>query len=78
MASIFISFAHTDDYAAKAISMFLRDLGEVFGEEAKAFRSSDRRALIAGEDWMARIKAELKTTKVLVSMITRKSTEDHG
>jgi hypothetical protein len=75
MASVFISFTHTDDFAAKAMSKFLQDLREVFGDDADAFRSSDRNVIYAGENWIDRIIKELETTKVLISMLSPKSIE---
>ena len=67
MAHIFISFIHEEEYAAKLMSRFLR---HQFGDDVDTFRSSDQNAIYAGEEWMARIFQELKTTKVLISMLS--------
>jgi hypothetical protein len=49
------------------MSNFLREL---FGEDVDTFRSSDQNAIYAGKEWMARIFEELKTAKVLISMLS--------
>jgi hypothetical protein len=70
VADIFISFTHKDDAVAKAVSKFLR---EIFGDDADAFRSSDRNTIYAGENWIDRIIKELETTKVLISLFSLES-----
>jgi hypothetical protein len=67
MAAIFISFIHEEEYEAKLMGTFLQQL---FGEDVDTFRSSDQNAIYAGEEWMARVFEELKTAKVLISMLS--------
>jgi len=67
VATIFISFIHEEEAAAKLMSTFLLEL---FGEDLDTFRSSDQNAIYAGEEWMARIFKELKAAKVLISMLS--------
>jgi hypothetical protein len=67
MASIFMSFIHEEESAARALSFFIR---HVFGRSIDTFMSSDKNTIYAGEDWMRRIFDELKTTKVLLSLLS--------
>jgi TIR domain len=67
MASVFMSFIHEEESAAKLVHDFIR---HIFGPTIDTFISSDKNAIYAGEDWMNRIFEELKTTKVLVSMLS--------
>ena len=70
MASIFMSFIHEEESAAKHVHDFIR---QILGQSIDTFISSDRNAIYAGEDWMERIFEELGTTKVLVSMLSPSS-----
>jgi hypothetical protein len=67
MATVFMSFIHEEELAAKLVHDFIR---HVFGQTIDTFISSDKNAIYAGDDWMNRIFEELKTTKVLVSMLS--------
>lgn len=67
MAAIFISFIHEENYEAKLMSRFIQEL---FGGDVDVFRSSDQGTIYAWEDWMKRIFEELKTAKVLISMLS--------
>jgi hypothetical protein len=67
MASVFMSFIHEEESTATATRSFLK---EILGDSIDTFQSSDQNAIYAGEDWMARIFAELKDAKVLLSMLS--------
>ena len=67
MASIFMSFIHEEETAANTLSFFIR---RIFGHSIDTFMSSDKNAIYAGEDWMKRIFDELKTTKILLSVLS--------
>jgi hypothetical protein len=67
MASVFMSFIHEEESAAKHVHDFIH---QILGQTINTFISSDKNAIYAGEDWMKRILDELKTTKVLVSMLS--------
>jgi len=67
MASVFMSFIHEEESAAKHVHDFIH---QILGPTIDTFISSDKNAIYAGEDWMNRIFEELKTTKVLVSMLS--------
>jgi hypothetical protein len=62
-----MSFIHEEESAARALSFFIR---HIFGHSIDTFMSSDKNAIFAGEDWMKRIFEELKTTKILVSILS--------
>jgi hypothetical protein len=67
MASIFMSFIHEEESAASTLSFFIR---HIFGHSIDTFMSSDKNAIFAGEDWMERVFDELKTTKILISLLS--------
>jgi hypothetical protein len=67
MESVFISFIHEEETQVRNVRGFLKT---IFGERIDAFMSSDQTAIYAGEEWMARIFEELKTAKVLISMLS--------
>ena len=67
MASVFMSFIHEEENVAKHVHDFLR---EIFNGQIDTFRSSDRSAIYAGEEWMDRIFEELKSAKVLISLLS--------
>jgi hypothetical protein len=62
-----MSFIHEEETAASTLSFFIR---HIFGHSIDTFMSSDKNAIYAGEDWMKRIFDELKTTKVLISLLS--------
>jgi hypothetical protein len=62
-----MSFIHEEEGAARAVHNFIR---KILGNSIDTFRSSDETAIYAGEEWMARIFEELKTAKVLISMLS--------
>ena len=65
MSEIFMSFIHEEEWATKFVELFIR---QVLGVDV--FRSSSDTAIYAGDDWMNRVFEELKTAKVLVSMLS--------
>ena len=67
-----MSFIHEEEWAATFVNHFIN---RVLGTGIDVFRSSDDTAIYAGEDWMARIFEELKSAKVLVSMLSPTSVE---
>jgi hypothetical protein len=67
MANIFLSFIHEEGDAALAIHNFIE---KVFDPEIGIFRSSDTATIYAGEQWMERIFHELKSAKVLISLLS--------
>ena len=69
MSSVFISFVHEDERVATALQQYL---GSNFGVH-DVFISSDQWKVYAGEDWLARIKAELQSARVVVLMLSRRS-----
>ena len=70
MASIFMSFIHEEESVAITVKVFTH---RILGHSVDTFMSSDKNAIYAGEDWMARIFEELETTKVLVSLLSPSS-----
>jgi hypothetical protein len=67
MASLFMSFIHDEVQEATFVRRFIHN---ALSSPVDSFMSSDRSAIYAGEDWMARIFKELEETKVLVSMLS--------
>jgi hypothetical protein len=67
MASVFMSFIHEEESAAKHVHDFIH---LILGPTIDTFISSDKNEIYAGDDWMKRIFEELGTTKVLVSMLS--------
>jgi hypothetical protein len=67
VAAIFMSFIHEEEASARHVNYFIN---RVLGYGIETFMSSDETAIYAGEDWMSRIFEELKTAKVLVSMLS--------
>jgi|WetSurMetagenome_2_1015567.scaffolds.fasta_scaffold179536_2 hypothetical protein len=72
MASIFVSFIHEEEQGARTLDFFIR---RIFGHTIDTFMSSDKNAIYAGEDWMKRIFNELKTTKILISLLSPASVD---
>lgn len=67
MASIFMSFIHEEELQVLQVRLFIHS---VLGHQVESFMSSDRSIIYAGEDWMAKIFGELKSAKVLLSMLS--------
>jgi hypothetical protein len=65
-----MSFIHEEQAVAHHVRKFIH---AVMGNSIESFMSSDEEAIYAGEDWMGRIFEELKTAKVLISMLSKKS-----
>jgi hypothetical protein len=70
MASVFVSFIHEEELIAGTVLSFLR---EIFGDEVEIFLSADRTTIYAGDNWIDEILSALKSTKVLVSVLTPES-----
>jgi len=69
MADIFISFIHEEQQVAEALQ---RVIQESYTRQ-KIFISSDRWQLLAGEDWLQRIRQELASAKVVVLLLSEQS-----
>jgi hypothetical protein len=67
-----MSFIHEEEWAATFVNHFI---SEVLGPGIDVFRSSSDSAIYAGDDWMMRIFEELKTAKLLVSMLSPASVQ---
>lgn len=67
MADIFMSFIHEEGLVAEAVQDFIEEL---FGLSISIFRSSEERAIYAGDDWMKKMIIELSTAKILISMLS--------
>ena len=72
MGNIFVSFIHEEEFAAGLMRAFLH---EVFSEKIDVFLSADQTTIYAGDDWMKRIVSELKSTKVLLSILSHESVQ---
>lgn len=72
MATIFISFIHEEGKYAEAVQAFIT---QILGTEAKPFLSSDQMQVYAGEKWLERIMDELKTAKIVILMLSKKSVQ---
>jgi hypothetical protein len=70
MADVFISFVHEDVNVAEAVQSVLQHelkLGN------RVFMISDQYQVHAGEDWLARIRAEIHTSKIVLLMMSKRS-----
>jgi hypothetical protein len=72
MAEVFISFIHDETGYAKAVNAFLR---QIFDATIQPFMSSDQLQVYAGEKWLERIMDELKTAKVVILMLSKRSVQ---
>jgi hypothetical protein len=72
VAGIFISFIHEEGKYAEAVQAFIT---QILGTEAKPFLSSDQMQVYAGEKWLERIMDELKTAKIVILMLSKKSVQ---
>jgi hypothetical protein len=68
VATIFISYTHKDEASAKLIKKFLN---KRFENEVTIFLACDPIDISPGEKWLPRILEELKTTKVLIALLSR-------
>jgi hypothetical protein len=69
MAQVFLSFIHEEQDWADQVHRFVGWVLPGVG----SFLSSDRNAILAGEDWMERIFKELEQSKVLLSLLSPQS-----
>src|SRR5262245_25903364 len=72
MAEVFISFVHEDQRIATAVQHCLTQNLRL---TERAFLSSDTFQVVAGEDWLARIKHELSSAKVVLVMLSKRSVD---
>jgi len=70
MAQIFISFIHEEEPYASCLQSFIQ---AAFGFRVRAFLSTDKWAIYAGESWLDRIVQELQEAKVVVAMLSPES-----
>lgn len=75
MAKVFISFIHEDERVADAVKRLIENKFGRSLEHGDVFLSSDRWTLRHGENWMDRIKRELKECGVVVSLLSKRSIE---
>jgi hypothetical protein len=75
MAKVFISFIHEDERVADAVKRLIENKFGKALEHGDVFLSSDRWTLRHGENWMDRIKRELKECGVVVSLLSKRSIE---
>jgi hypothetical protein len=75
MARVFISFVHEDERVANAVKRIIENKFGTSLKQGDVFLSSDRWTLQHGENWMDRIKRELKECGVVVSMLSKRSIE---
>lgn len=71
MAAIFISFIHEEQAVAAAVQRLLR--AHLRGENA--FLSADEWQIFAGQQWLDRIKEELRPARVVILMLSPRSVE---
>lgn len=70
MSDVFISFIHEEGETAAAVQTFVN---QMLGGQAKAFLSSDKFQVYAGENWLDRILEELEAAKVVLLILSEKS-----
>jgi hypothetical protein len=70
MADIFISFIHEESETAEALQRFVN---QMLSGQAKAFLSSDKFQIYAGELWLERIFKELSAAKVVLLLLSERS-----
>ena len=69
MADIFISFIHEEGEIAEALQAFINESYQ----SQKVFLSSDQWQVFAGEDWLQRIRDELKSARVVILLLSKRS-----
>lgn len=70
MAQVFISFVHEDERVAAAVQSYLAShlaLGD------SVFMISNQYQVVAGEDWLRRIRQELSSARVVLLMMSARS-----
>jgi hypothetical protein len=70
VADVFISFIHEEGETAEAVQRFVN---QMLSGQAKAFLSSDKFQVYAGELWLERILEELKLAKVVLLILSERS-----
>jgi hypothetical protein len=70
MADVFISHIHEEALIATAVQRYLQD---TLKRETNIFPSSDQWQVLAGENWLARIKRELQSATVVILLLSHQS-----
>jgi len=70
MADIFISFIHEEVDVADGVRDFL---GKKLADNTKVFLSADKWTVLAGEDWLKRVKNELTSARIVVLILSEDS-----
>lgn len=71
MADVFLSFIHEQQSVAVAVQKLLQDNLK----ERKIFLSADVWQVLAGENWLDRIKEELSSAKVVILLLSKLSVD---
>lgn len=69
MAKVFISHASEDKLVADAVR---RELANRLSLSGEVFMSSDPAQMVAGENWFTRIEAEIRSSDVVILMLSRR------
>jgi hypothetical protein len=70
MAKVFVSFVHEDEQVARAVQKSIEYELQIFQQ---VFIISDTAQVIAGTDWLDRIRTELNAAQVVVLMLSARS-----
>jgi hypothetical protein len=70
MARVFISFVHEDERIADGLRRIIED---DLGLRGEVFIGSDPMQLLAGQDWLNRIREELSSAEVVLVMLSARS-----
>lgn len=70
MTDVFISFVHEDKAIAEAVK---RILEYELRPQVKVFMTTDQSQMLAGDDWLKRIKEELTRASIVMLMMSRRS-----
>src|SRR5438128_1738843 len=68
MADVFISHIHEEQAQAKALQTYL-----FYRMQATSFLASNVWDLVGGEDWLARIRKELRGCRMMLSLLSSQS-----
>jgi TIR domain len=72
MAEIFISYVHEDQMVAEAAKVIIETDLKLDGQ---VFIISDQGQVMAGEEWLVRIKKELSAAKIVILMLSKRSVQ---
>jgi hypothetical protein len=70
MSDVFISFIHEEGQTAEAVQRYVN---QMLSGQARAFLSSDKFQIYAGEPWLERIFEELNAAKVVLLLLSERS-----